>query len=112
MEGAGILKGECSLISGNSMNYNQRFGVQIWKQEETFLLFHYPKLMRCSSRLKGAKVFSTLDLRSSYYHIGLSAFVTPFGKYQFEAVPFCLAQAPAYFIQLHNVEECSCSSCQ
>ena len=41
-----------------------------------------------------------LDLRSGYYHIGLSenskaktAFFTPFGKYQFEAVPFGLAQA-------------------
>ena len=58
-------------------------------------------------RLWGAKVFTTLDLRSGYYHIGLSesskaktAFVTPFGKYQFEAVPFGLAQAPAYFQQL------------
>ena len=58
-------------------------------------------------RLRGAKVFTTLDLRSGYYHIGLSenpkaktAFVTLFGKYLFEAVPFCLAQAPAYFQQL------------
>ena len=58
-------------------------------------------------RLKGAKVFSTLDLRSGYYHIGLSecskaetAFVTLFSKYQFEAVPFGLVQAPAYFQQL------------
>ena len=46
-------------------------------------------------------------MRSGYYHISLSenskaktAFVTPFGKYQFEAVPFGLAQAPAYFQQL------------
>ena len=51
-----------------------------------------------------AKYFTTLDLRSGYYHIGLSenskaktAFITPFGKYQFEVVPFGLAQAPAYF---------------
>ena len=49
-------------------------------------------------RLRGAKVFSTLDLRSGYYHIGLlesskakTGFVTLFGKYQFEAVPFGLA---------------------
>ena len=46
-------------------------------------------------------------MRSGYYHISLlenlkekTAFVTPFGKYQFEAVPFGLAQAPAYFQQL------------
>ena len=58
-------------------------------------------------RLKGAKVFSTLDLRSGYYHIDLSesskaktSFVTLFGKYQFEAVPFGPVQAAAYFQQL------------
>ena len=55
-------------------------------------------------------------MRSGYYHIGLSenskgktAFVTPFGKYQFEAVPFGLAQAPAYFQQLISVLLQSCS---
>ena len=67
-------------------------------------------------RLQGAKVFTTLDLRSGYYHIGLSenskaktAFVTPFGKYQFQAVPFGLAQALAYFQQLISIvlQECS-----
>ena len=54
--------------------------------------------------LRGAKFFTTLDLRSGYYHIALdkeskakTAFVTPFGKYEFNAVPFGLAQAPAYF---------------
>ena len=58
-------------------------------------------------RFKGAKYFTTLDLRSGYYHISLleiskakTAFVTPFAKYQFEVVPFDLAQAPAYFQQL------------
>ena len=57
-----------------------------------------------------------LDLRSGYYHIGLSenskaktAFVTPFGKYQFEAVPFGLAQAPANFQQLISMMLQGCS---
>ena len=63
-----------------------------------------PKIDEMYGRLRGAKVFSTLDLRSGYYHISLSesskaktAFFTPFGKYQFEVVPFGLVQAPAYF---------------
>ena len=67
-------------------------------------------------RLKGAKVFSTLDLQSGYYHIRLSegskaktTFVMPFGKYQFEAVPFGLAQAPAYFQQLISMVLQGCS---
>ena len=61
------------------------------------------------AKLKGAKVFSTIDLRSGYHHIALgkdsrakTAFVTPFGKYKFLMVPFCLAQATAYFQLLMN----------
>ena len=61
------------------------------------------------AKMKGAKVFSTIDLRSGYHHIALgkssrakTAFVTPFGKYKFLMVPFGLAQAPAYFQLLMN----------
>ena len=61
------------------------------------------------AKLKGAKVFSTIDLRSGYHHITLGkssrakmAFVTPFGNYKFLMVPFGLAQAPAYFQLLMN----------
>ena len=61
------------------------------------------------AKLKCAKVFSTIDLRSGYHHIALgkssrakTAFVTPFGKYKFLMVPFGLAQAPAYFQLLMN----------
>ena len=64
-----------------------------------------PKIDELYARLQGYKVFSTLDLRSRYYHIGLcesakpkTAFVIAgIGKYQFNRVPFSLAQAPAYF---------------
>ena len=62
------------------------------------------------ANLQGAKIFTTLDLRSGYYHIALddeskakTAFLTPFGKYKFNAVPFGLAQAPAYFQQLISI---------
>ena len=54
-----------------------------------------------------AKYFTTRDLRSGYHHIALdeeaikkTAFVTPFGKYEYLKVPFGLAQAPAYFRNL------------
>ena len=66
-----------------------------------------PKIDEMYAALHGAKIFTTLDLRSGYYHINLdeeskakTAFVTPFGKYEFNSVPFGLAQAPAYFQQL------------
>ena len=68
-----------------------------------------PKIDEMYAKLKGAKVFSTIDLRSGYHHIALgkssrakTAFVTPFGKYEFLMVPFWLAQAPAYFQLLMN----------
>ena len=68
-----------------------------------------PKIDEMYAKLKGAKVFSTIDLRSGNHHIALSkssraktAFVTPFGKYEFLMVPFGLAQAPAYFQLLMN----------
>ena len=61
------------------------------------------------AKLKGAKVFSTIDLRSGYPQIALgkscrakTAFVTPFGKYEFLMVRLGLAQAPAYFQLLMN----------
>ena len=66
-----------------------------------------PKIDEMYAALRGAKIFTTLDLRSGYYHINLdeeskakTAFVTPFGKYEFNTVPFGLAQAPAYLQQL------------
>ena len=68
-----------------------------------------PKIDEMYAKLKGAKVFSTIDLRSGYHHIAFckdsrakTAFVTPFGKYEFLMVPFGLAQAPAYFQLLMN----------
>ena len=48
-----------------------------------------PKIDKMYVKLKGAKVFCTIDLRRGYHHIALdkssrakTAFVTPFGKYK------------------------------
>ena len=73
-------------------------------------LIPLPKIDELYAKLKGYKVFSSLDLRSGYYHISLkdlakpkSAFVlSSLDKYQFNRVPFGLAQAPAYFQKLIN----------
>ena len=68
------------------------------------MLHPLPKIDELYAKLNGAKIFSMLDLTSGYYHIKLNkdlhaktAFVTPFGKWEFNMVPFSLAQAPAYF---------------
>ena len=67
-------------------------------------LYPLPKIDEMLAKLRGAKVFSTIDLRSGYYHIGLteasrpkSAFVVPMGKWEFLRTPFGLSQAPAHF---------------
>ena len=66
-----------------------------------------PRVEDILSRLNGAKYFSTLDLHAGYHHIHLNkdsipmtAFTSPFGKYEYLNVPFGLAQAPAYFQEL------------
>ena len=67
-------------------------------------LYPLPKIDEMFAKLGGATIFSTIDLRSAYYHIGLtresqakSAFVIPMGKWQFKRTLFGLSQAPAYF---------------
>ena len=53
------------------------------------------------AKLKGAKVFSAIDLLGKSSR-AKTAFVTPYGKDEFLMVPFGLAQAPAYFQLLMN----------
>ena len=78
--------------------------------KECISLIPLPKIDELYAKLKGYKVFSSLDLRSEYYHIGLTESAKPksvfvlssLGKYQFNRVPFGLAQAPVYFQKLIN----------
>ena len=79
------------------------------KSKGCLSLIPLPKINGMYAKLKGAKFFLTIDLRSGYYHIALgkdlrakTAFVMPFGKYEFLQVPFGLAQAPAFFQHLMN----------
>ena len=79
------------------------------KSKGCLSLIPIPKIDEMYTKLKGTKFFSTIDLRSGYYHIALgkdsrakTAFVMPFGKYEFLQVPFGLAQAPAFFQHLMN----------
>ena len=79
-------------------------------------LYPLPKIDEMFEKLKGAKCFSTIDLRSGYYHIGLtresrakSAFVVPMGKWEFKLTPFRLSQAPVYFQLLIDKVLMGCS---
>ena len=66
--------------------------------------FPLPNIQELLSRLIHCKYFSSLDLHSGYYHIGLTeeakkktAFITADGKYQWNVVPFSLATAVSTF---------------
>ena len=79
-------------------------------------LIPLPKIDEMYASLCGSKIFTMLHLHSGYYHIALdneskakTAFITPFRKYEFNVVPFGLAQAPAYFQQLIPIVLQDCS---
>ena len=68
-----------------------------------------PKVEDIFSGLGKAKYFTTLDLRADYHHIALeedaikkTAFLTPFGKFEYLRVPFGTWNAPFHFQSLLN----------
>ena len=63
-----------------------------------------PRVDETLAQLTGAKVFSKLDANSGFWQIPLSessrpltTFVTPFGRYLFNKVPFGISSAPEHF---------------
>ena len=100
-------------VNFRKVNELQQEVITAGKTKGQISIHPLPKIDEMYAKLKGAKVFSTIDLRSGYHHIALgkssrakTAFVTPFGKYKFLMVPFGLAQAPAYFQLLMNKVLC------
>ena len=63
-----------------------------------------PSVEHILAQLDGGKVFSKLDANSGFYQIQLSkqsaeltTFITPFGRFYFNRLPFGITSAPEYF---------------
>ena len=96
-------------IDFRKVNELQQQVITEGKSKGQFSIHPLPKIGEMYAKLKGAKVFSSIDLRRGYHDIALgkdsrakTEFVTPFVNYEFLMVPFGLAQAPAYFHLLMN----------
>jgi hypothetical protein len=68
-----------------------------------------PRIEDLFNQMKGAKIFSKIDLRSGYHQLKIRAkdvpkttFTTRYGLYEFLVMSFGLTNAPVYFMNLMN----------
>jgi hypothetical protein len=70
-------------------------------------MYPLPRIEDLFDQLRGASVFSKIDLRSSYHQLRIRpsdipkmTFITKYGLYEFTVMSFGLTNAPAFFMNL------------
>jgi len=71
--------------------------------------YHLPRIEDLFDQLRGARVFSKIDLKSGYHQLKIrpsdiekTAFTTRYGLYEYTVMSFGLTNALAYFMYLMN----------
>jgi hypothetical protein len=92
-------------------NGTQRICIDYCSLNEVTIKNKYllPRIDDLLDQLKGACVFSKIDLRSRYHQLKIRAtnipkttFITRYGLYEYTVMSFGLTNAPAYFMYLMN----------
>ena len=88
------------------LNNRVRICVDLTKLNESVCRERHPlpAVEQTLAQIAGARVFSKLDANSGFWQIPLSAdsaplttFITPFGRYHFNRLPFGITSAPEHF---------------